>query len=759
MRMFKQRPLAFFAAVFVISTVFLIGLPPRIKPVVIAVAAASAALYSLAACVMKPTSPAVKRLTFSFVSAALAVALSASLMYFTVDADILVAEKLIGREASITATVREIKSETVYSGAYTVELLSVDGEHSDLFARLETEFSADLSVGDVIKLDVTFAPLTDDGAYDLKTNSFRHGITLLAVSDDVDSLRLIGERKSAFAAIERLRERISAVLEVSSELSGGDFGLTSALFVGDKSALDGTVNRDFSYVGISHLLAVSGMHLTVLIGGLEYLLKKLTLHRVPRTLILIVTTVLYMGLTGFSPAILRAGIMLIIYQLSYFVGREADGVTSLFVSVAVIIAASPFSAADVGLLLSFSAMLACIAASESMPEKVTSALSRLSRKGRLGRILSRGIELIILNLSMSCYALIFTFPVMWQSFGHISLLSPVGTVLLFIPITLILYLAPFVVLTFRIPWLWTLVAYPCSRLCRLSAEGGALLSRIDGAEVLLPIGDIFSAIVSLLVVICLLLSLSLPKRASRIAGCIAVAIFVTLSVSSVYYREAYDKNTVYYLNFGKNEGFVVADGAHSLVVDISNGGSYITSAAVEYAAEELRSDVDAYMLTHLHRRHIRTLRSLLESEYIDRVYLPSPTDDASSAIYSELVRVAEKYGVDAVTYVLGHELTYGDISIDTASAAIERSTQPVQLLAFESEGKRTAYIGSSVHESSLYSLALDVCRNSEHIIFGIHGPVPKGGADYRLTDSQSVTYATSELEKLFSEYAYGEKND
>ncbi len=751
MRLFKDRPLAFFSAVFVLTSIFAIELPPEYKPALITVSLLSVIFYCVCGLLIKRKSVAVKKLIMTFISAAAAVALSAGTMYLTVDRQLLTAEALIGKSASVEAVITEVRSENVYSGYYLADILTVGGESSELRARLETEFSVDLEVGDIVTAYADFHELNDDGAYDLKTNSFRRGVTVHARVEGADALKVTGKRENIFLSIEALRERISAMLSVSAEMSGGDCGLMGALFIGERTNLDGVVRRDFAYTGISHLLAVSGMHLTVLIGGLEALLKKLTLHKTPRTLILIAATVFYMGLTGFSAAILRAGIMLMIYQLSYFMGREADGVTSLFVTVFLIILVSPFSASDIGLLLSFAAMLACIAASESTPKSLTELLVRLSSRGGIFRPLSELIKLIIMNFMMSVYAMLFTLPVMWHSFGRMSLLSPIGTVLLFLPITVILYLIPFVIISYRIPILLEVFAYPAAWLSRITVKAAAILASFDGAELLLPISEVISTTVLFAIVVCIISAIALPKRASRAAICLAATIFTALSVSSVYYRETSDENSVFYLNNSKNEAFAVSDGANSLVIDISNGGTYITSTAVEYAREKLRSDVDAYMLTHLHRRHIKSLEALLETEYISCVYLPHPSG-TDTALYEELATLASEYGAEVITYEYEKPFSYGDVTIDTASAFIERSSQPTQLLTFVSEDVRTTYIGSAVHESELFPLALDVCRNSEKIIFGIHGPNMKTGADYFITESQTVTYASDGVKALFSEY-------
>lgn len=747
MTAFKNRPTAFFAAVFILSSVIFIELEAKYKPIIIAVAFAAAIMY-IAFGFALPKSKYGALLTAVILTAS-AVACSALCVYFNVDKQIIISDGLIGSTADIKAEIVEIKSESVYSGAYVANVLTIDGAPSNIKIRLETEFSADLSAGDVITVRARFEELTDDGAYDLKTNGFREGITGLAVSDDVDTLIVCEHRDGVMYRLNALRERICAALAVSSELSGGDCGLMQALFVGDRSALDGTVRRDFTYVGISHLLAVSGMHLSIVIGGLELVLNKLTLHKTAKNIIVIAVTVCYMGLTGFSMSVLRAGIMLILYRLSYFFGRGADRITSLFIAVAGIIFVFPFAAADVGLLLSFSAMLACIVSSEATPSVIVGFLSRLRSKNIFSKALSAVLRFVLFNLSMSLYSMIFTMPIMWIYFGRISLLAPVGTLVLSLPITAILYLTPFALVSINVTWLWAVFQYPAAWLCRLTARLTSALTKIDGAELLLPTSDSVTAIFSIVTVIAVMLILLLPKRGARAAGCAAVAVFAAVTIASVGYSLTYDKNTVFYLNNGKNDGFVVSDGARALIVDISNGGGYISSALDEVAREELRANVNAFMLTHLHHRHLNTVERMLSSEYIEKLILPLPNDEDEAEVCKSLHLLAEKYGAEVVSYAYGTEVEYGDIMIDTASAYIERSSHPVLFLSIKSEGERTSYIGSSVHESELFSLALDAAQCSDTVIFGIHGPIVRDGADYFLTGSQAVVYATPELKSLF----------
>lgn len=751
MTAFKNRPVAVFFAVFILSSVLLVNIDAKYKPIIIAVAFATAIMYALMFVILRKRNGRIKTISAFLILTAIAVVISALNVYFNVDKQIITSKELVGTSAEIKAEITDVKSETVYSGAYVADIFAVNGDETYIRIRLETEFSADLSVGDIISAAVTFDELTDEGAYDLKTNGFAKGVTGLAVAEDADTLKIEDQKKSVLYEIDALRERIGAVLAVSAELSGGDCGLMQALLVGDRSSLDGTVRRDFSYIGVSHLLAVSGMHLSIIIGGLELLLKKLRMHKTPQTVIIICAAFAYMGLAGFSMSVLRAGLMLILYRVAYLFGREPDRITSLFLSVGGIILVFPFAAADVGLLLSFAAMLACIAASDSAFPKPNAILSKIKEKGRIFGIFASALGFVCYSFAVSLYALIFTMPVMWIYFGRISLLAPVATVILSIPITAIMYLIPFALVSFRLPAIWALYQYPTSLLCRLTAKFAAFLAKIDGAELLLPTSDAVTAILSVALIICITLVLLLPKRGARRAGTAAVAIFIATAAISVGYSLNYDANSVRFLNSGTNDGFVLADGASALVIDISNGGSYVPLSLVEIANEELRADVDAFMLTHLHRRHINTVKKLFSSEYIEKLILPTPQSDDETEIYASLASIAEEYNAEVVTYDYGSEVEYGDILIDTAEAYIDRSVHPTLVLSIESEGERTTYIGSSVHESEIFTLALDICQCSDTVIFGSHGPIVKSGANYFITETQAAVYANDEIRFFFEE--------
>ena len=164
---------------------------------------------------------------------------------------------------------------------------------------------------------------------------------------------------------------------------GEDSGILSALLRGDDSEMKETVTL-FRLVGIAHIFAVSGMHVGLVFTALSFLLGKIKINRIIKTLIIAGALVFYSYLCGFTPSSLRAVIMCICLMLSKFFGEKHDGLNALaeaFIIVLLINAVDLFSA---GFILSFSICLSILILSPPikrvlsfMPEEFASLFSVL----------------------------------------------------------------------------------------------------------------------------------------------------------------------------------------------------------------------------------------------------------------------------------------------------------------------------------------------------------------------------------------------
>ncbi len=166
-------------------------------------------------------------------------------------------------------------------------------------------------------------------------------------------ITLIGKEEATFFDISyNLRNYIQTVCR---KIGADEGGLILSLLTGNKSDMtDETVNA-FKICGLSHIMAVSGLHLSVVTGLAVVLLDKLELERRFRQLLCLGLILFVMTAASFSFSVMRAGIMSALLIFAYSFKRRNDSLNSLGVSVTVICLVNPFAVMDIGFILSVSA--------------------------------------------------------------------------------------------------------------------------------------------------------------------------------------------------------------------------------------------------------------------------------------------------------------------------------------------------------------------------------------------------------------------
>jgi competence protein ComEC len=157
--------------------------------------------------------------------------------------------------------------------------------------------------------------------------------------------------------LDSLREGLVSILK--NNLSGEELSIALALILGDKTLLDTEVKTSFTNTGAMHVLAVSGLHVGIIMQLLIYFLGLFNRFISRKTAVLAVVGVMwiYAILTGLSPSVLRAVIMFSILVLSQLSERTYSPLNALFLTGFVLCLWNPFTLFDIGFQLSFLAML------------------------------------------------------------------------------------------------------------------------------------------------------------------------------------------------------------------------------------------------------------------------------------------------------------------------------------------------------------------------------------------------------------------
>ncbi|HJB67622.1 MAG TPA: ComEC/Rec2 family competence protein [Candidatus Fournierella excrementigallinarum] len=257
--------------------------------------------------------------------------------------------------------------------------------------------------GQRFRVSLAFESLEKDEYF---YSSLADGVYLQAEYQETPEF--VGESGSFRYVLSRFQERFAA--NVARYLPNDEGAVLSAMASGDKSRLTGKINDDYRDAGISHLLVVSGLHLSLVCG--VFATRTGRLWRV-RSAAAILLVLFMMGLTGFSPSVLRAGIGALILHLGSLFLRSADTLTSMGIAAVLISFQGPYAVCDLAFQLSFAAALGVVLAGERL-QAMRAKQAGDNRPSLLCRLKESAASLLLPTV----FAALFTLPV--QLLGGLS---------------------------------------------------------------------------------------------------------------------------------------------------------------------------------------------------------------------------------------------------------------------------------------------------------------------------------------------------
>lgn len=539
-------------------------------------------------------------------------------------------DSLIGRSGQAVLVVTRPKRVTVYSASCEGRLISLDGKEVGLEGVFYFPYEADLQTGDRLTVDVTLSPIREAGADLSDSYALSQGLFFNAEVNGDSFLKVGKESLFPYSLTAALRDWLTGILKLY--LPDDACGLASALFLGDRSGLPEALSLSFGHLGISHTLAVSGLHLGILLGSLSWLLKKLHIPRRAHLWVLLPITLLYILLVG-TASVLRAGGMLLLLLFAHRFGRRRDPLTSLFATVTLICLISPFSVLDIGLQLSFLSTFGILLVGLPLTARCQALPSPL--------------RWLTDSLILTASALTFTLPHSIWYFGELSLISPLAN-LLFVPlITLLLYLIPLLLLLSPLPLLAATPAYALRLLSELTFSAAQLLGGQDSFMLTLEL-PLVRTIGLIWLALCIVL---LCPRKTRSAVIVCTAVFLAFASICVYWHtlEIADGHELFAYSDGENDALLLRDGTRVLLCDASGGGYRFLSDAIEYAERDPAVRVDSLLLTHYHAAMRSTITDLLEDGHIEYLILPLP-DSTHADLAATLEERAERGGCSVRYY-------------------------------------------------------------------------------------------------------------
>lgn len=296
------------------------------------------------------------------------------------------------------------------------------------------------------------------------------------------------------------RARHSAVSTIENTLKQGPAAVVSGICFGEDRKLTVTAASDFRTCGVSHLFAVSGLHMSVLATGLLLVLRKLRVPRVWQAVFTLTVLFAFMMIVGLSASVVRAGVLCALVLVGNCLRRQADARTSLGTALLILLVVNPYAAYDAGLLLSFASTYGLLVWSAPLQQ----LFLRVPHRPK-GKLFAGVWELLTGGVAVTLAATFATVPVLVIYFGTLPLLSVPANLLTSFASTVILVVGcmatlmaavlPFVSKLFLIVcgWLADYLLWVCRMLASfpfatLFVKATHWILWIAGAYVLVAIG-------------------------------------------------------------------------------------------------------------------------------------------------------------------------------------------------------------------------------------------------------------------------------
>lgn len=460
-------------------------------------------------------------------------------------------------------------------------------------------------------------------------------------------------------AMLMVKEKCRQILE---NTAGKDAPVFEAIVLGEKTGLDPEIRMRYQLAGIVHILAISGLHISILGMGLYKLMKRVGFGIWPAGIFSLAVMLQYGMMTGGSVSTLRAVTMFLIAMGARITGRIYDMPSAVSVTAMMILAESPAYLLDSGFLLSFGCVLGICVASERI-----CALAGAKRKGT--KVFCESVALWLVTL-----------PVMLKFFGEASLAGLVLNLAVLPSVGVVLAggVAAMILGFVSIP-AGRVVIFPArvllflyERLCELAGRS-RWCTWIGGEPEIWQITIYYAILVAVLLIGQYIkesdqTKISRKQHILRISG-IVLLILSILTLGNQSFRYPFKNQTLQItcLDVGQGDGILIRtpDNKHYLIDGGSSSQSELGRYCLLPALKSMGiSCLDGIFISHTDKDHLSGVQELLE--YMEKglttiraAYLVLPGWTEPPEAWTDLASAAQKAGIKTVTGNAGNIIHSG----------------------------------------------------------------------------------------------------
>ena len=261
---------------------------------------------------------------------------------------------------NIVGTIVSSKKEKQYINEYKIETEKINN------IKLKKKFilltkNKEIEYGNKIRLEGTYIKPSKSRNYrGFDYSNYLKTENIYGTIEQNGKIELIKEKNINYLFINLYKVKNKIIKNINNKFPEETRGLFLGILLGDKSSIEEDVRQNFADSSLSHILAVSGTHISYVVICISVLFKKLKLNKNIRKVLTSLVLFMYLYLVDFSVSATRAVIMstIVIMQMLFY--RKQDTITTIAFSSIIILINNPYSILNIGFLLSYGGTIGII---------------------------------------------------------------------------------------------------------------------------------------------------------------------------------------------------------------------------------------------------------------------------------------------------------------------------------------------------------------------------------------------------------------
>lgn len=292
----------------------------------------------------------------------------------------------VREEVKIRAVIINEPEEKEYKYTYKIKVKSINGDNSYnntkliLNVKKSNELKQIPKFGD--EIEILGEVEKPSGIRNYKGFDYKQYLKSKKIYGTVEVKKVKIIKSDVAGNIDKLLNSIQNSIKnnMNKILKKDESALCIGILVGVRTDISDEIENDFKTSNLTHMLAVSGSHITYIITAFALLLSK-TSKRFTK-IITIIFLIFFMALTGYTASVIRATIMGILMLLASLLHRKSDTINNLGISSFIILLCNPYTIIDLGFLLSYAGTIGIIFLGNIIMEKLYELVNHIS-KGKI----------------------------------------------------------------------------------------------------------------------------------------------------------------------------------------------------------------------------------------------------------------------------------------------------------------------------------------------------------------------------------------